>query len=399
MVAWLIHVHGAIVACSSTTPTVDVPRSQRTEQGSVGLSRSSTDCEESPKRTLSLLQLRRGFKTLDPTTNDADKMRETQRTAGCTKDCTDVKEIELARLTDNSILKSNSDVGRHMQLSLDDELTEDSMMLNVNHNAKCGGTFVLPVLKRSVPSMSYENEWTNLWTHETSNPHRNTADPDNAKMTDFLIGLVRDPFSYYVSMWAFNSCKAGAFRNALTKKEQHKVYASRAHCEAGNVGADPDDRERFRNWLNLVIHPDVGLASMRFYFKYVRTTESGINWMQERPGKCLDEHGLCVENGITADTIKQAFSQFGPQKDKLCWVVTGEHIVDTLRACLGTFEEVGGYVDWKAFDTAVSDASVKRNASPHGKISDMYDEASVQKILTADQYLFQHFSFPLSPQA
>jgi hypothetical protein len=340
-------------------------------------------------RPLSLLQLRKdATATTDPV---AFEDAQSSHYVDCKEGCTHETNTPLSSYGNEVAPGHHSEVLRHIRFLdsyLEDEPPADTLImdpkLTVNHNPKCGGTFVRDALSASVADAYIQEEFEPV-----------TMDATSTRATDFVVGMVRNPFSYYVSLWSYNSCVTGRFINALTAEEKSEVLAQEAHCKAWNLGVDADDRVRFRKWLKLVNHPDVGLASMRFYFKYVANSELGVQWGGETAKRCINGEGKCKGNFISADVIADGFHQFDSRKDKICWVETG-HLTETTKACLIQFEKEGGHVDWTAFDNSVE--SGYRNPAPHGKISLFYDHESIQSVLTQDRYLFQYFQFSPLPE-
>lgn len=89
------------------------------------------------------------------------------------------------------------------------------------HLAKCGGTH----------------------TREVLNKFYNYREPSKDKNVT-NIGVIRNPFSWYVSLWAFGCSGKGTFRRELLK-----VYP-----EAIELYADSSDVKLFRKWLKFVLN-------------------------------------------------------------------------------------------------------------------------------------------------
>ena len=168
--------------------------------------------------------------------------------------------------------------------------------LLLKHLAKSGGTFVEAVCKRLVPYLTVRVE--------------GRAVSKSDQQRHFVIGLVREPCSSYVSMWAYGSGGKGQFidsmrrymgpRNASQYIGQRLPYNTSA------------DIARFRSWLRLPLVR--GVVAARFLTHYSAT----------------------------------------PPVD--CWVLT-DRIAPTLRACLRRYELQGGAVDRSAEASAWAEAT------------------------------------------
>lgn len=257
--------------------------------------------------------------------------------------------------------------------------------LTFNHMPKCGGTFVKDILRDCVKDQSLHV----IQEDQSAPPH---------DASQFVVGIVRNPFDYYVSLWAYSSCGTNwgtRFRNALTTQQQLDLLASKLKCfDAENapltsappppLGTDSEDVMRFRKWLAAVNNKNVGTASMRFFYSYADNAAAHYPL-----GKSSFQ---LVDHTIEAAKIVDELEKF--DSTRTCWVRT-DNLVSTLRDCLVEFEAHGGDVDWAAFGDAV-EVSWK-NPSPHVSTSEFYDEESTKTVLHYDAALFRMFGFSHVP--
>lgn len=267
--------------------------------------------------------------------------------------------------------------------------------LTVIHNPKTGGAYIRAIIAKCVLSKTktYNSGGGFCERYGTApcrwTPGRQLQTPgtDNRSL---VIGMVRDPFSMYVSLWTFNNC--GRNQNKccpkLTEAQDAELYPPRSRCfdKVDKVGSKPDERDQFRKWLSVVNHPEVGLASMRFYAKYV-APEKSERWIFKTARAFADGNG-------TKELMMEKFKQFEERKEGICFVYQND-IVNTLKTCLKKFERKGGRIDWKAFDVATSHGHY--NGSPHSEIAKFYDETSISEVLTSDKELFSLFDFRKQP--
>ena len=196
--------------------------------------------------------------------------------------------------------------------------------LLLKHFPKAGGTFARGVIGKAVGAklLIVKGEF------------------DGVRADDwrrhFVVGLVREPCAYYVSLFAFGSSRpaAGAFSRSM-----YAVYGKQAASQAYGQTPPydgPDDVRRFRRWVR-------------------RDDVRGVMY-----GRFLSEYG------------RQPFVD--------CWANTA-NLSATLRSCVHEFAQQGGRVDWDAFAAAERLAHEHRrspnageNASPHAACEAYYDD-------------------------
>lgn len=211
--------------------------------------------------------------------------------------------------------------------------------LLLKHLAKTGGTAVIIFLKKIIP----RNALTVLSEIATVTPaHRDSH---------FVIGLVREPCSNYLSLWSFGSEKKGGLRASLhdyTKKYKMNTslyYGSRQPFVSST------DISHFRAWMDL---PGVqGTIMGRFLNGYSST----------------------------------------PPVD--CWVFT-ERLADSLKSCLSNYQMQGGSVSIEVADitnSLIHEAGTDRH-SHHGKCEDYFDDTLAAEVQNGfDRGLFNAFNW------
>ena len=207
------------------------------------------------------------------------------------------------------------------------------------HLAKAGGTAVISLLRKMVP-------------HDTL-----TVRPEAAKVTPadranhYVIGLVREPCSNYVSLWSYGSYGHGEFHRAITAYSSNGDVSAKVYYGEQPPFVSTADVARFRAWMDL---PAVqGIVTGRFL------------------------------NGYSAN----------PHVD--CWILT-EHLADTLRWCLRQYQLQGGRVAAEAAN--ITDASLREasqeNASPHGPCKLYYDARAAAQVQNGfDRALYRAFNW------
>jgi len=203
------------------------------------------------------------------------------------------------------------------------------------HFPKAGGTFIKGTLHKrmklpkKVLIISYE--FQNKCDHEKH----------------FVIGNIRDPCSYYISLWSFgcdNSNHNGALRNFFKYIENGKKYVKLFYQDSYNA-------TQFGSWLHFMSSlNDFGIFSYRLGYKFGGGTNPGNN--------------LGIMNS-TRDRDEDEYSFRQVPKNVHCWVHQ-ENEKEDLRQCLQEYETFSGYsFNWETFESATNHA--KKNPSKHNE--------------------------------
>ena len=140
--------------------------------------------------------------------------------------------------------------------------------LLVKHLSKAGGTFVIALAKLVVPPQ--------LLTVRVEGQAVSRAD----FLKHFVLGLVREPCSSYVSMWAFGSSGRGEFLLGMRRflgswRRTWELYGARKPYN------ESSDVARFRSWMRL---PEVrGVVTARFLGMQLEPRASQSARVKPRP--------------------------------------------------------------------------------------------------------------------
>lgn len=221
----------------------------------------------------------------------------------------------------------------------------------------------------------------------------------------YIIGSIRNPFDWYVSLWA-HGCRARGNLVQNLKKRHHFGYrlktlmrnpfrignfVSGATSGFGkpislwnNAYSDAHDPEKFKQWIKMLLAPErkydmcEGFAESQLYrfagymtHRYLRLYSKDLEWMHRRPFESLtslkeydDQHNV-VNQFVRVESLE-------------------EDLLDILK-------RVG---------IEMSDAQSQRvlnmgrtNASKHGTIEKYYDDETRDLVLRRDEFLFEkHYS-------
>lgn len=232
-----------------------------------------------------------------------------------------------------------------------------------DHMPKAGGTFLIPLFRHSVgrENFDFRPEFSNVtWRDIEAN---------------FVVGSVRNPCDYYVSLWAYGSDHGGAMMHKIPKKDRY-VYE--------NTSANRDSREdirRFHQWvrmLNKKGHP--GIMSVRFARSYA-VLRRDIKSMA--PPMALDDEDL--------EAVRRALATPAFFKRVDCWVRM-ENVSEDAQDCLLRWgSKTGLPVNWTAFVHGVEDNY--QLPSVHGECRSYFTPQLVKEVFEFEAPLFEQFNY------
>lgn len=299
--------------------------------------------------------------------------------------------LQARNQSDDRPLLSKRRFNRILALDLGDGDVEYETII-LNHLAKAGGSFVRKILRHCLKNTSYlniEHEKDSLSSNDVKDASR------------FVIGLVRNPYDYYVSLWGYtsypNTC---CYKSALTSEEREQDLG-----RDNPYGKTDEDKARFRKWLRDISADNLGVESLRFYGSYLRqpdhATPEGWHYLKSKAPEVQDHMSV----------IDEALRQFTPDSGPVtCWVHT-ENLVDDVRKCLEMYEGSNDHgvlgsvisdtrlVDWPRFEQIITDprhvpASTPEDALGHVPCSEFYDQETLDLVERMDHTLLRSFGYP-----
>jgi hypothetical protein len=230
--------------------------------------------------------------------------------------------------------------------------------------------------------------------------------PKHSWLTDhtsnkMVMGSMRNPWDWYVSLWAYGSNEKGGLFDRLTKKSTtlglkrmglgrfrdglHEIRKPTSLWE-GSYG-DPFDALLFRRWLHLVMNParhrDLG----------ERYSESSISefagFMTYRYCKLylkdfFKEH---VFNGIKSVTDLE---RYDAENNLIDLLVRTESLESDLVEALQT---AGHSLTDQMVDIIYEASKSKVNKSARKKMAHYYDEATVELVRNAEVFLIEKYGY------
>mmetsp|Transcript_6891 Transcript_6891/g.12188 ORF Transcript_6891/g.12188 Transcript_6891/m.12188 type:complete len:283 (+) Transcript_6891:70-918(+) len=246
----------------------------------------------------------------------------------------------------------------------------------VDHVPKCGGTFVNYMAENSVEPAHLR------LVHEEFQ-----LGPQDVGPGMFVIGMVRNPFDYYISMWAYQG-----YWSELSHKDMERIRPL-----GEPAGSHPEDAERFGRFLEYFSDPELGLLSFLMYFSYLDF--DGVVPTSQWPwrGTVKTFLGNATTRASRREKVTQALTALSTSSSPVdCWVKTEEATADT-TSCFQEFAARGGLVNFTAFDEAL--AAQYQNSHDHLSCSHIYNADTLRFVQTGDAELFQAFGYPLTCEA
>lgn len=232
----------------------------------------------------------------------------------------------------------------------------------------------------------------------------------------FIIGSVRNPWDWYVSLWAYGCAGEGSVRRQATRQIDlgymvrelpaemgrrwpHPVHSARQlwHDAAKPAAAwrelyqDPEDVGAFRQWLRMMMDParrfDVGegfgfspisLSFGLLTYRYMKLfTRLGPELYRTKE--------LATLGGLTKVWRRKALASF---------IIRNECLEDDL---LNALVQAGCTITDRQREALLDGKNAKINASKRMKTSNYFDEASAQLVLEREAFIVNQYGYSAPP--
>ncbi len=242
---------------------------------------------------------------------------------------------------------------------------------------KTGSTHIAKVLK-TIPS---ENG-VKLRKHITFEQVPMNLRQDWTRKT--ILGSIRNPWSWYVSLWAYGCAGKGSmlknhtqFDWAFFKKNKKWDYLRIRRKKWRKVYGDVDDVRRFREWLRMVLLTDemvwgfsnhpisrwAGLYTYRYARLYLKDFHKQGSWADLKTLQEYDAHNNWKQETIRMESLTQDLSTF--------LFAMGIEMNDELEQLL----------------------SEKNNTSHHRDYKDYYDKESISWVAEKDRFIIDKYQY------
>lgn len=225
-----------------------------------------------------------------------------------------------------------------------------------NHLPKSGGTYIKYVLEEILGKPQNPASITNM----KERAYSWALIPEFQGMTDaqsesyFTICSMREPCSYYISLWSYGNEGKGAFYSGYPKHKRREHYLSKTKLE--QTEADHHIVHVFSKWLQ----ENVGILSQR-----VRAS-----FLDKRKKKPLSLKDACD-----------------------CWVHQNNLNTD-LKMCIKRFlrqAQPKWTFDWVLFHNITH--NVKKNPSHHLPCTSYYNSERARLVQNKDDIVYQNFNY------
>lgn len=238
-----------------------------------------------------------------------------------------------------------------------------STKLLYDHMPKAGGTFLIPLLRQAVGGANFD------FRSEFSPLHRGDV------RKDFVIGSVRNPCDYYVSLWAYGSDHGGAMM-AKVPMEHRYLYENTSSTRNSST-----DIHRFHKWVRMLNQPGhPGVMSVRFARSYAKM-ERDIR--ASAPPAALSHQDLM--------SVKRSLRtpKFLDRVD--CWVKL-ESLNQDAQHCLRDWQrQTGNDVNWTAYEQTF--ATSKQLQSSHAPCRTYFTPELEKTIRLLEAPIFKNFKY------
>jgi hypothetical protein len=226
----------------------------------------------------------------------------------------------------------------------------------------------------------------------------------NSYKDRLIVSSVRNPWDWYVSLWAFGCGGSGGLHKYLTSLPASEVRHALKYRDPANlmqsfvrlasqIGrrpdwtalyADPTDAGNFRAWLKLLLGAEGQFISKEGYA--ASPVKSSIGLMTYRFLALATEYGAWNTAGRAARD-PQAVAVFADRHTIASRILRMESLNADLLAVL---QSVGIQVTLDDLD-AIS----KTNTSTHRKYTDYYDDEAYRLVAQRDRLIIDRFGYQM----
>jgi hypothetical protein len=241
-----------------------------------------------------------------------------------------------------------------------------------NHVAKTGGSFV-----KNIMAQLFEDKGTIL---EEWHGVKTLKLPTEGPKRPFVVGAIRHPCEYYVSLWAFTS--GGITDVVVGSLPPLRQYLGR---DTASNFSSAEDIQRFRKWVRELSGPEFNLLSTRFWFSYFKP---GNPCQAFRGDVCV---GASSKYTQMTEEIRGDLASMDISKLADCWLETSS-LEQDFEECLRQYEAATGVpIDWVKYRELAGNRH--KNKSTRSKCEDYYDEDTMSFVMERDRHIADGFGY------
>ena len=245
-----------------------------------------------------------------------------------------------------------------------------------------------------------------LYGAERRGQHRALAGRRDGRM---VVGSVRNPWDWYLSLWAFGCAKGGQFRGHLTRPQrawvqlrrrrtwqsagsvafharQALVATARAHRWRRTYG-DPADADRFRQWLRLMFGGDQFQTAVPPPIRHRLCASAGF--MTYRYCSIFFDPSIWRDTRFRIEDV-DALRTVDRDHNVLDRTILVENLeadlIESLRAA-------GHEVPPEAEARILAAAQKPAHKSAHGDAAEYYDAETSEMIAAREQFIVEKYGY------
>lgn len=222
-----------------------------------------------------------------------------------------------------------------------------------------------------------------------------------------ILGSVRNPWDWYVSLWAFGCSGQGDLRRRLGEREiwphvknlpRHPTGAlknlrgelTKPIQQWADLYSDARDPQKFRQWLHLLFNPQRQYDLREGYAHSAIAPFAGLMTYRYLRLHCLDITPLYQPHIQTWSHLYD----FDQAQNMLTAVIRMEHLSEDFITILAQV----GY-PLTPIQAAEVRSSHKSNPSKHRHFRDYYDEAAIALVADREQLIIEKYNYRFAPSS
>lgn len=226
----------------------------------------------------------------------------------------------------------------------------------------------------------------------------NAATPEQLKLIHYFISSIRNPWEWYLSLWAFGVQGGGGFMRRLTNRQKSQSFVAILNnpnqpaeiltndvLKWRSVYERVDDVERFRLWLKLIHAPDNSEVLRKIYGNTTVINMYGFMTYRYLNLCCKNIEQLHNSEWISGFSKLEKFDKNNCYID---YFIRQEALEDTLCEAIEHVRPITQQDRVLIYGAKKTNASVKLLST-----SDYYDRESIDLIQERDRLIIEKFGY------
>lgn len=223
----------------------------------------------------------------------------------------------------------------------------------------------------------------------------------NYNTDKYIIGSVRNPWEWYVSLWAFGCEGKGRLRNQLTRHHPLNVISG---CVSGRIDnmknefekpvhlwrtvyQDYKNRDNFKKWLKLLHDPQRRIDLNEGYPEHVVSNFAGL--MNYRYCRLYQKDFFLKKNQIVLKSYDD-LKEFDETHNLLDFIIRNESLEDDVFNIL---KKVGYNLDENKIKLIYDSSNSRTFKSVHYDSNYYYDKETVDIIAKSERFIIEKYNY------